>query len=178
MWIRRKNWSFPKNFIWKIFISQTEQLPGTDFILTVDRFCGDMEVMITVSSGTGRLMNWGSCIGEDAAPVDAPAVMIGSETFPAVTEPVLIEEDVVYARAGMQCIVYLKNDGSVWWQGRYEGTFHSGIVEQPSWARGWDAEDPFRMRAESPQKLLDDCIYVTTGNNTGAAITGEGELYT
>lgn len=78
----------------------------------------------------------------------------------------------------MQCIVYLKNDGSVWWQGRYEGTFHSGIVEQPSWARGWDAEDPFRMRAESPQKLLDDCIYVTTGNNTGAAITGEGELYT
>ena len=106
-----------------------------------DRFCGDMEVMITVSSGTGRLMNWGSCIGEDAAPGDAPAVMIGSETFPAVTEPVLIEEDVVYARAGMQCIVYLKNDGSVWWQGRYEGTFHSGIVEQPSWARGWDAED-------------------------------------
>ena len=130
----------------------------------------------------GRLYGMGAntdhILGEDAAPVDAPAVMIGSEMFPAVTEPVLIEEDVVYVRAGMQCIVYLKNDGSVWWQGRYEGTFHSGIVEQPSWARGWDAEDPFRMRAESPQKLLDDCIYVTTGNNTGAAITGEGELYT
>ena len=122
-----------------------------------------MEVMITVSSGTGRLMNWGSCIGEDAAPVDAPAVMIGSETFPAVTEPVLIEEDVVYARAGMQCIVYLKNDGASGGRADTKGTFHSGIVEQPSWARGWDAEDPFRMRAESPQKLLDDCIYVTTG---------------
>lgn len=130
----------------------------------------------------GKLYGMGAdadhILGEDAAAENAPMVMIASETFPVVTEPVLIEEDVVYARAGMQCIVYLKNDGSVWWQGRYEGTYHSGIVESPSWARGWDAEDPFRMRADSPQKLLDDCIYVTTGNNTGAAITREGELYT
>ena len=127
----------------------------------------------------GKLYGMGAdtdhILGADAAAENAPMVMIASETFPVVTEPVLIEEDVVYARAGVQCIVYLKNDGSVWWQGRYEGTYHSGTVEIPSWARGWDAEDPFRMRADSPQKLLDDCIYVTTGNNTGAAITREGE---
>ena len=34
------------------------------------------------------------------------------------------------------------------------------------------------MRAVSPQKLLDNCIYVTTGGENGAAISVNGELYT
>lgn len=130
----------------------------------------------------GRLYGMGgnldNILGTGGSSGNAPAVMIGSETFLSVTEPALLAKDVAYARAGGQCIVYLKNDGSVWWQGRYEGTFPSGIVEIPSETSSGIVEESWRMRAVSPQKLLDDCIYVTTGSASGAAISSDGELYT
>lgn len=91
--------------------------------------------------------------------------------------PVLIEENVAYARTGGKCIVYLKNDGSVWWQGRYEDISYSGIVVEQR-EEGLQTEESWRMRAVSPQKLLDNCIYVTTGGENGAAISVNGELYT
>ena len=91
--------------------------------------------------------------------------------------PVLIEENVAYARTGGKCIVYLKNDGSVWWQGRYEDISYSGIVVEQR-EEGLHTEESWRMRAVSPQKLLDNCIYVTTGGENGAAISVNGELYT
>ena len=69
----------------------------------------------------GKLYGMGADIdhilGADSDPEGSPEVMIGQETFPAVTSPVLIEENVAYARTGGKCIVYLKNDGSVWWPG-------------------------------------------------------------
>lgn len=130
----------------------------------------------------GKLYGMGADIdhilGGDAAPEGGPEVMIGQETFPAVTNPVLIEENVAYARAGEKCIVYLKNDGSVWWQGRYEDISYSGIVVEQTWEEGLNTEESWRMRAVSPQKLLDNCIYVTTGGENGAAISSDGELYT
>lgn len=91
--------------------------------------------------------------------------------------PVLIEENVAYARTGGKCIVYLKNDGSVWWQGRYEDISYSGIVVEQR-EEGLQTEESWRMRAVSPQKLLDNCIYVTTSGENGAAISVNGELYT
>ena len=91
--------------------------------------------------------------------------------------PVLIEENVAYARTGGKCIVYLKNDGSVWRQGRYEDISYSGIVVEQR-EEGLQTEESWRMRAVSPQKLLDNCIYVTTSGENGAAISVNGELYT
>lgn len=35
-----------------------------------------------------------------------------------------------------------------------------------------------RMFFDSPRKILDDCVYATTGDWTGAAITRDGALYT
>lgn len=129
----------------------------------------------------GKLYGMGADIdhilGEDSDPEGSPEVMIGQETFPAVTSPVLIEENVAYARTGGKCIVYLKNDGSVWWQGRYEDISYSGIVVEQR-EEGLQTEESWRMRAVSPQKLLDNCIYVTTGGENGAAISVNGELYT
>ena len=130
----------------------------------------------------GRLYGMGSnldnILGMNVSSGNAPTVMIGSEIFPVVTEPTLIAEDVAYARAGMQCIVYLKNDGSVWWQGRYGGTSYPGVVEQPSGTESENVKESWRMRTVSPHKLLDNCIYVTTGRESGAAISADGELYT
>lgn len=129
----------------------------------------------------GKLYGMGADIdhilGEDSDPEGSPEVMIGQETFPAVTSPVLIEENVAYARTGGKCIVYLKNDGSVWWQGRYEDISYSGIVVEQR-EEGLQTEESWRMRAVSPQKLLDNCIYVTTSGENGAAISVNGELYT
>ncbi|HIX49126.1 MAG TPA: hypothetical protein H9981_09000 [Candidatus Mediterraneibacter caccavium] len=95
-----------------------------------------MGISASTSPQTVSCTGWGADIdhilGADSDPEGSPEVMIGQETFPAVTSPVLIEENVAYARTGGKCIVYLKNDGSVWWQGRYEDISYSGIVVEQS----------------------------------------------
>lgn len=83
-----------------------------------------------------------------------------------VTKPVLLMEDVLYARAGKESITVLKSDGSVWWWGTYLSTYATSKDRVGS------------MHYKEPVKLLDNCVYATTGNWMGAAIDEQGDLYT
>lgn len=116
------------------------------------------------------------------------AGLLGENTFIQATSideydkvpvPSLLMENVVYARAGRESIVALKEDGSVWWWGQYQSTFltEPGSLEE-YWSSVEDETNKSKMLYNSPKKILDDCIYVTTGNWTGAAIGRNGELYT
>lgn len=98
-----------------------------------------------------------------------------------VTEPVLLMSDVKYARAGIECITALKEDGSVWWWGQYDSSYASRSLPDITTLSEKTIEDqnnPKKMLFNSPTKILDNCIYSTTGNWSGAAITQQGELYT
>ena len=78
-------------------------------------------------------------------------------------------EDVSYARATQEAVVLLKKDGSVWWWGRFAGTYRSSDTNHGH---------PLSMYSGTPQKALEDCVYVTAGYGTAAAITADGDLYT
>ena len=97
-----------------------------------------------------------------------------------VTEPVLLMEDVKYASAGRESITALKNDGSVWWWGEYRSSYlthaNSNML-QLFWKAEEDEENPVKMLKNSPTKLLDDCVYATSGDFRGAAIKSNGDLY-
>ena len=97
-----------------------------------------------------------------------------------VTEPVLLMEDVKYASAGRESITALKNDGSVWWWGEYRSSYlthaNSNML-QLFWKAEEDEENPVKMLKNSPTKLMDDCVYATSGDFRGAAIKSNGDLY-
>lgn len=105
--------------------------------------------------------------------------VISEYDYEKVPVPVLIMEDVTYARAGRESIVALKEDGSVWWWGQYQSLY---LTEPGDYKDYWttieDENNKSKMLYNSPKKILDDCIYVTTGDWTGAAIGKKGELYT
>jgi len=103
--------------------------------------------------------------------------------YAKVASPVLLLEDVAYARAGREAIVALKTDGTVWWWGQYRCTystkaFDSMMTLENYWKAEEDETNPIKMYVTSPKKILEDCVYVTTGDYTGAAIGTNGELYT
>lgn len=98
-----------------------------------------------------------------------------------VTEPILLMEDVKYASAGRESIVVLKNDGSVWWWGQYRSTYLTKAdsnVYELFWKAQEDEKNYVKMLKNAPTKILDNCVYATTGDFHGAAITEDGELYT
>lgn len=92
-----------------------------------------------------------------------------AEDAEKITTPVLLMDNVAYAKAGRKSITALKKDGSVWWWGQYRSTYKTGSAVD---------DNLDQMLYTSPHKILDDCIYATTGNYTGAAITENGDLYT
>lgn len=103
------------------------------------------------------------------------------ESYTIVTKPVLLMEDVSYAFAGVASIVALKDDGSVWFWGEYKTTSLSHSypnLMQDYWAPYEDDTNPAKILYNHPTKILDNCIYATTGNCHGAAITQDGDLYT
>lgn len=103
------------------------------------------------------------------------------EEYEKVTAPVLLMSDVSYARAGMFSIVALKKDKSVWWWGEYKSTSATksrADVAELYWKSRQDEFNPKKMLYNAPVKILDNCIYATTGNWRGAAISTNGDLYT
>lgn len=100
------------------------------------------------------------------------------DDYRKVTEPVLLMTDVTYARAGEQCIVALRSDGSAYWWGAYSfRTLAQTQYYEDYWRLDEDDANPVKMYVCEPRKVLDDCIYITTGDNVGAAINKAGELY-
>lgn len=80
--------------------------------------------------------------------------------------PVLLMEDVRYARCGMGSIVALKEDGSVWfWGGIYTTSSVTG-----NQTKG--------CLYSNPHVMMVDAVYVTSGYFTMAAIKEDGTLWT
>lgn len=80
--------------------------------------------------------------------------------------PVLLMEDVRYARCGMGSIVALKEDGSVWcWGGIYTTSSITGNQTQG-------------CVYTKPHVMMVDAVYVTSGFFTMAAIKEDGSLWT
>ncbi len=100
------------------------------------------------------------------------------ESCARITQPVLLMEGVSYARAGKESIVVLKKDNSVWWWGQYMSTYGTNVstIEYSSKVTE-DEANPRKMLKTSPSKILENCMYVTTGDYTGAAISQNGGLY-
>lgn len=98
-----------------------------------------------------------------------------------VTEPVLLMDRVAYARAGREAIVVLDKEGSVWWWGQYRTSYSTKYQDKASdlyWKITEDEKNPVKMLSIHPNRILENCIYVATGDTTGAAIGENGELYT
>lgn len=81
-----------------------------------------------------------------------------------ICEPKLLLEDVKYARAGMESITVLKENGDVYWWGKVVGGYSS------------DSEIE-SMISIQPQLMLQNAKYVSSGDWTAAAITKDNELY-
>ncbi|MDR2045279.1 MAG: hypothetical protein LBQ15_13195 [Clostridium sp.] len=82
------------------------------------------------------------------------------------TEPVLLMEDVSYARCGYRSITALQKDGSVWWWGEFKTTSSkSGKADE-------------KMSHAQPVKMMDGAVYVTSGAFSAGAIKEDGSLWT
>lgn len=80
--------------------------------------------------------------------------------------PVLLMENVRYARCGMGSIVALKEDGSVWYWGEINTT--SSVTGNQTTGCSFS----------EPHVMMVDAVYVTSGYFTMAAIKEDGSLWT
>ena len=129
----------------------------------------------------GNLYGMGSnMLGLLGQEYDTAAVFSVNE-YNEVPSPVLLMDNVAYARAGRESIVALDKEGNVWWWGQYKPTCSTRRYDNAadlSWKTQEDEENPTKMLANHPRKILEDCVYATTGDMTGAAISRDGSLYT
>ena len=95
-----------------------------------------------------------------------------------VCTPVLLMENVRYARAGWKAIVALQEDGSVYWWGQLSTTTStSDISYEEFWTVEEIPDNPAKMMYLEPHKVLEHCVYVDMNAWNGAAITETGDLY-
>ena len=95
-----------------------------------------------------------------------------------VCTPVLLMENVRYARAGREAIVALQEDGSVYWWGQLSTTTStSDILYEEFWTVEEIPDNPAKMMYLEPHKVLEHCVYVDMNAWNGAAITETGDLY-
>ncbi len=95
-----------------------------------------------------------------------------------VCTPVLLMENVRYARAGREAIVALQEDGSVYWWGQMRTTTSTyGSDYDAYWTVEENTGNPVKMMYLEPHKVLDHCVYVDISTWNGAAITETGDLY-
>ncbi len=135
-----------------------------EHVVTVD--CSENGYFCVYLTEDGCLYGLGNMLG-----------LLGTEQTGAA--PVLLLENVAYVRAGRECIVALDRDQNVWWWGQYCGTYHTRAYDSRDYEKSVeDDTNPAKMLYTRPRKILENCIYVTTGSMTGAAISAEGSLYT
>lgn len=100
--------------------------------------------------------------------------------YQKVTTPVLLMNDVAYARAGRECIVALQRNKTAYWWGQYAPLTHTyangGLDDY--WNVEEDNANPVKLFASEPVQIMENCKYITTGTFTGAAISENDELYT
>lgn len=135
-----------------------------EHVVTVD--CSENGYFCVYLTEDGCLYGLGNMLG-----------LLGTEQTGAA--PALLLENVAYVRAGRECIVALDRDQNVWWWGQYCGTYHTRAYDSRDYEKSVeDDTNPAKMLYTRPRKILENCIYVTTGSMTGAAISAEGSLYT
>ena len=135
-----------------------------EHVVTVD--CSENGYFCVYLTEDGCLYGLGNMLG-----------LLGTEQTGAA--PALLLENVAYVRAGRECIVALDRDQNVWWWGQYCGTYHTRAYDNRDYEKSVeDDTNPAKMLYTRPRKILENCIYVTTGSMTGAAISAEGSLYT
>lgn len=159
-----------------------EPIKVAENVVSVD--CSRNGYFCIYLTNKGELYGMGSnmlgLLGQDFT-TDISGVMYSVEQYEKVPKPVLLMENVSYARAGRESIVALKTDGSVWWWGQYRSTYSTNKCDDSSiwyWKSTEDEHNPLKMLYNHPTKLLENCIFATTGTYTGAAITEDGDLYT
>ncbi len=87
----------------------------------------------------------------------------------AVTTPILLMEDVVYACCGRDDIVCMKEDGTVWtW----------GVIYHDARSIGYPSEQGDLRFIENPQMILENAILVTGGWFNHAALLQDGTVWT
>lgn len=100
--------------------------------------------------------------------------------YQKVTTPVLLMNDVAYARAGRECVVALQRNKTAYWWGQYAPLTHTyangGLDDY--WKMEEDEANPVKLFASEPVQIMENCKYITTGTFTGAAISENDELYT
>ena len=95
-----------------------------------------------------------------------------------VCTPVLLMENVRYARAGREAIVALQEDGGVYWWGQMRTTTSTyGSDYDAYWTVEENPDNPVKMMYLEPHKVLENCVYVDISAWNGAAITENGDLY-
>lgn len=135
-----------------------------EHVVTVD--CSENGYFCVYLTEDGCLYGLGNMLG-----------LLGTEQTGAASA--LLLENVAYVRAGRECIVALDRDQNVWWWGQYCGTYHTRAYDSRDYEKSVeDDTNPAKMLYTRPRKILENCIYVTTGSMTGAAISAEGSLYT
>lgn len=77
-----------------------------------------------------------------------------------VYTPKLLMRDIVYVRAGRECVIALKKNGDVYWWGEFAD------------------EKSREIFGTEPRLVMQKAVYAVTGDNHAAVITSEGELYT
>ena len=109
---------------------------------------------------------------------DSVKQVYGDDDNDRVCTPVLLMENVRYARAGREAIVALQEDGSVYWWGQMRTTTSTyGSDYDAYWTVEENPDNPVKMMYLEPHKVLDHCVYVDISAWNGAAITETGDLY-
>ena len=158
-------------------IIYTEPIKIAENVVSVD--CSVNGYFCIYLTADGQLYGMGSnmlgLLGQEYIGADTV------EEYNKVTAPVLLMENVAYARAGREAIVVLDREGSVWWWGQYRSVYSTRNYDRPDrlyWQTTEDETNPMKMLKNHPTKILEHCIYATTGDWSGAAIGQNGELYT
>ena len=89
-----------------------------------------------------------------------PAMYRNAEKTYTIQEPILLLEDVVYAKCGQDDIAALKTDKSVW-----------------VWGNIWRTGD-VSCYSKMPVKVLEDAIFLTGGWFNHAALQSDGSVWT
>lgn len=93
---------------------------------------------------------------------------VANPSLHAVSTPVLLMEDVKYARCGREDVACIKNDDSVWIWGMI------GIDSEYSWMG-----EPKNVDFEAkPVKVLEDAVLITGGFFNHAALLEDGSVWT
>lgn len=85
----------------------------------------------------------------------------------------IVMEKVIYFTCSARSVIILKEDGSVWVQGIYESRGYRYVENDPIFSEAFPI-----LRYDEMTCILKNVVYITSGNETVAAITKDGALIT